>query len=151
MILFRSVAAAVLLSLQDTPADWVRQLGSEDPKLRERASARLLDDGERSRALLEKAVGDKDPEISQRAKGLMSRLNAMKILPTATGPLGKSGGFWLDKEAVPLLTDDANVPENMKPLLHGEAEATFAMIRIEDGKARLLGIVTARVITPTPE
>jgi hypothetical protein len=151
MILLRTVAAVLLLALQEAPQDWIRQLGSEDPRVRDRAGARLLEDGEKSRALLEKAAEDKDAEISQRARILVSRLNARKVLPTSTGELGKSGGFWIGREALPLLADENNVPKSMKALLHDEAEATFAMVRVEGRGARLMDIVTARTAALTEE
>src|SRR5262245_10914059 len=133
MLLFRTAAAAVLLALQETPQDWIRQLGSEDPKVRDGAGAQLLKEGAKSRALLEKAVQDKDSEMSQRARNLIGRLNAR----TWSNDLGQTGAFWMDSTSLAFFADENNLPDSIKPLLHDEAEATFAIVRIEDGRARL--------------
>jgi HEAT repeat protein len=151
MDLVRTSALVLLLLLrQETPQDWIRQLGSDDPKVRDSAGSRLLNEGEKLRGLLQKATESSESEISLRARKLIGRLNGRKIEQQWSGAVGKTG-FWIEREAFDLLGDENNLPESMKPLLHDEAEATFAFVRLEGAVPELQDILTARVQTLTEE
>lgn len=58
----------LLLALQDVDR-WVRDLGDDDPAVREAATARLEEAGEGALAAVRRAAASKDPEVASRAAG----------------------------------------------------------------------------------
>ena len=65
--------------------EWIEDLGSETFRVRENASKELVAQGSRSLPMLQIAVNSDDPEVRDRAREVMGKLNAKGLYPSATG------------------------------------------------------------------
>jgi len=73
----RSLVFLLCLALQDRSAtDWIEQLRSDEAGKREEAARGLLDLGQKAVPDLERALKDKDPEVSRRAAEVLARFKA---------------------------------------------------------------------------
>lgn len=67
--------------------EWVTDLGSETFSIREIASRELVAQGSRALPAVQVAVNSEDPEIRDRAREVMGKLNAKGLYPPAYGLL----------------------------------------------------------------
>ncbi|MBN9122907.1 MAG: hypothetical protein J0I06_27845, partial [Planctomycetes bacterium] len=65
--------------------EWVADLGSETFRVREAASRELVAQGVRALPALQRAVNADDPEVRDRAREVMGKLNAKGFYPPAYG------------------------------------------------------------------
>jgi WD40 repeat protein len=74
-----------LLANEKKIKEWIEDLGSETFRVRENASKELVAQGSRALPMLSLAVKSGDPEVRDRAREVMSKLNAKGLYIPATG------------------------------------------------------------------
>jgi WD40 repeat protein len=68
--------------------EWIEDLGSETFSVRENASKELVAQGGRALPALQIAVNSEDPEVRDRAREVMGKLNAKGVYPPSYGLVG---------------------------------------------------------------
>jgi hypothetical protein len=68
--------------------EWVEDLGSETFRVRENASKELVAQGARALPAIHRAANAEDPEVRDRAREVLGKLNAKGIYPPAHGLVG---------------------------------------------------------------
>ena len=87
--------------------DSIAKLASDDPAVRDAATAELIRIGEPARALVEAASRGGDAEVRSRAALILKRLDGIALdgkLKPHWGALGTEGAFWIDRAGWELAT-----------------------------------------------